>query len=370
MNKTLLKSLFPKFTKSVEESFKIITRSKKMAQIKKQDNEFSHIDFKNGILYESLKQIRYNDLNNIDQDIPKLVDVWACRFKPLSAKSFVKFIRDFITPFEEQEFTHLKRLQKVVDGKSFTLKGILCSTKLYKTKESISNYIQEYGEEEMQNISIDDIMLLKIPSTHPATREICIKWSQEYWPMSWKGNPNHQFLKEVSFDMKKENINIQKLLRILQEGVNSDCKRVPVATMVIDSKSEEIITSSLDCRFEHPLHHSIMKAIEQVAEKERLQRKEAGTIDETSGYLLNGLTVYTTHEPCVMCSMGLVHSRIQRLIFLQPTKNGALETNYQLGDRDDLNWRFETWRWLRPDDLAQLHQIEKGFTKKIPSINI
>lgn len=341
-----------------------------MAQIKDKDNEFPHIDFKNGIIHGSLKQIRYGNTTNTDKEIPKLVDVWACEFKPQSAKSFVKFIKEFVTPFEEQEFTHIKRLQKVPKGKNFLLKGILCSTKLYNTKESLTNYLHEYGEDEIRDISIEDISLLKIPSRLPITKDTCMRWSLEYWPMSWKGNPNDQVLKEVSFDIEKEKKNIQKLLGVLRQGAKSSVRNMPVATIVLDPNSEDIVASSLDCRLEHPLHHSVMKVIEQVAQNEKLRRDKHGTIDQDSGYLLNGLTVYTTHEPCVMCCMGLVHSRIDRIIFLKPTKNGALETNYQLGDRDDLNWRFGTWRWLCPDDLEKLDDIEKDYKLKITNVNI
>lgn len=46
------------------------------------------------------------------------------------------------------------------------------------------------------------------------------------------------------------------------------------------------------------------------------------TIDETksnnSHYLLTSLTLFTTHEPCLMCSMALLHSRLRELIFICP----------------------------------------------------
>ena len=35
-------------------------------------------------------------------------------------------------------------------------------------------------------------------------------------------------------------------------------------------------------------------------------------------YLLTSLTLFTTHEPCIMCSMALLHSRVKEIIFVHP----------------------------------------------------
>lgn len=35
-------------------------------------------------------------------------------------------------------------------------------------------------------------------------------------------------------------------------------------------------------------------------------------------YLLTGLTLFTTNEPCIMCSMALLHSRVREIIFVRP----------------------------------------------------
>jgi len=117
------------------------------------------------------------------------------------------------------------------------------------------------------------------------------------------------------------------------------------------------------------------------------------------GYLCLNLEVYVTHEPCVMCSMALLHSRIGRVVFgrgggsgggmmaeresgnsgkedeedaadgnkvdasigveavVAGKEHGGLDgtgsavgeasnvPNYGLFWRDDLNWRFNAWEW-------------------------
>ncbi len=83
------------------------------------------------------------------------------------------------------------------------------------------------------------------------------------------------------------------------------------------------------------------------------------------GYLCLDLEIYVTHEPCVMCSMALLHSRFGRCVFSErmpltagltaegncsaPLSEDAEETElgtlgYGLFWRPDLNWKFLTWQ--------------------------
>lgn len=82
-----------------------------------------------------------------------------------------------------------------------------------------------------------------------------------------------------------------------------------------------------------------------------------------SGYLCLDMEAYLTHEPCLMCCMAMVHSRIRRVIFAKrmPKTGGltaderatgergdAKEANslgYGLWYRKELNWRQLAWEW-------------------------
>lgn len=97
------------------------------------------------------------------------------------------------------------------------------------------------------------------------------------------------------------------------------------------------------------------------------------------GYLCLNLTLYVTHEPCVMCSMALLHSRFGRVIIGERMPGtGAIcaevkeaapankdsdsegpeggPLGYGLWWRRDLNWRTLGWEW---GDDKENHSIRQ-----------
>jgi tRNA-specific adenosine deaminase 3 len=84
-----------------------------------------------------------------------------------------------------------------------------------------------------------------------------------------------------------------------------------------------------------------------------------------NGYLCVDLDIVLTHEPCIMCSMAILHSRFNRCIFGQrmPLTGGLTADSvadrgvvhgtagdegglqYGLFWRPELNWKFMAWEW-------------------------
>ncbi|PVH77854.1 cytidine deaminase-like protein [Cadophora sp. DSE1049] len=70
-----------------------------------------------------------------------------------------------------------------------------------------------------------------------------------------------------------------------------------------------------------------------------------------NGYLCHELEIYCTHEPCVMCSMAIVHSRFGRVVFKRRMpETGGLYADGELGHglfwRKELNWTLLGWQWV------------------------
>ena len=121
---------------------------------------------------------------------------------------------------------------------------------------------------------------------------------------------------------------------------------------------------------------------------------EAACLDSSplklGGYLCAGLDAYLTHEPCVMCTMALVHSRFGRVVFRRamPGTGGLTVTpcdaeadaaadeepllgdgakslkrqakerttgtrGYGLWHRSELNWRMLAFQWVDEGAAAE-----------------
>ena len=315
----------------------------------------SHVDLELGILYGALLQIRNkNDCLSVK---PDLVQVWVGKVNPRQGKLLMSFIKTFFsledvkTPY----LNHLKRIRKVDNY----LEVIVYPYESDQQYDSIMELSLNFSEE----FSIDNLEVKEVPQNAPPTKELTQQWTNEYWPIIWKGNPNHQFLNSVEIDIQEEKQMINTLLDSLADAALSsrDSTFNFLGTAIASKVGDriEIHTICIASDINHnPQEHSVMQAISKIAEKEVMNRKSN---QNERGYLCNDMIVYTTHEPCVMCAMALVHSRIGRIIYLKPEKSsGGLESHYQLGDRDGLNWKFEIWRWLGVDEITRLDGINKN----------
>jgi tRNA-specific adenosine deaminase 3 len=66
---------------------------------------------------------------------------------------------------------------------------------------------------------------------------------------------------------------------------------------------------------------------------------------ENGSYLCTNLDVYCYLEPCVMCAMAMVHSRVGRLFYVQKNPDfGGIESQAQVHSNPHLNHNFRAFR--------------------------
>ena len=91
------------------------------------------------------------------------------------------------------------------------------------------------------------------------------------------------------------------------------------------------------------------------AHAEILALREAAAA--TGNYRLEGATMYTTLEPCVMCAGALVAARVSRLVFgARDLRFGGVRSKFRLADADVLNHRVEIVEGVLGAECAELLQ--------------
>ncbi|MBI4889522.1 MAG: tRNA adenosine(34) deaminase TadA [Acidobacteria bacterium] len=96
-----------------------------------------------------------------------------------------------------------------------------------------------------------------------------------------------------------------------------------------------------------PTAHAEIRALRQAAA-------------EIGNYRLEGTTLYSTLEPCVMCAGALVHARVRRLVFgARDLRFGGVRSKFRLCDSEILNHRVEIREGVLGADCAEL--LERFF---------
>ncbi|THW18797.1 cytidine deaminase-like protein [Aureobasidium pullulans] len=273
-----------------------------------------------------------------------------------------------------------------------------------------------------------------LPLLPPTSAEQAELWSQQYWPTIYrKTNPfgPHPSIIGRAEEEVTANNNVPRLMEMAKKvagETKAKCCGAGVGCVIIErptGKPIEVIAVAGDGRHQgfdevagqqNPMAHAVMRAIGMVARKRvrsatrdptKLNQDMAALdinrpshtpavgapkfVDKTlldypltpmerkafnkdnlipDGYLCVDLEIYLTHEPCVMCTMAILHSRFARCVFgIRMPKTGALTADggglgYGLFWRPELNWKFLCWEWKEKDPYDGDNHLHLFLDKK------
>lgn len=81
----------------------------------------------------------------------------------------------------------------------------------------------------------------------------------------------------------------------------------------------------------------------------------------SSSYLLTGLSIFLSHEPCLLCAMSLLHSRVSAVYYVRRSPGGGgLGSTYNVQEDRGLNHGFEVWEWVGGPSVSEDQQRGEG----------
>lgn len=112
----------------------------------------------------------------------------------------------------------------------------------------------------------------------------------------------------------------------------------------------------------HPLRHAALGCVAEIAHLRTVPPFSATlAIRNGSDYLLTSLSLFITHEPCVMCTMALVHSRVKEVFYIVPSSGGGFGSAFKVHGYPGLNHRIDVYdcgELVKKEDLEALRLPE------------
>ena len=231
---------------------------------------------------------------------------------------------------------------------------------------------------------------IHVPKMPPSSYEEAAQWSLEYWPSVYRKmnpyGPQPAAIEKAEAQIQRNNVAsfMAYARKVAEEGERAGIG-LDIGAVIAERSWDtlRIVAAAGDARYHaesrqqgaNPLEHAVMRVIGMIAKQRRIMLRgrdtdpqnaadepltsiETDTILKSelkpSGYLCVDLEIFLTHEPCVMCSMALLHSRFGRVFFgHRMLKTGGLTADkeeaglgYGLFWRPELNWKFLTWQWV------------------------
>eukprot|EP01080_Neovahlkampfia_damariscottae_P008282 gene8282-107_t len=272
-------------------------------------------------------------VNPVDLLSVTLKNVHIAKIEPKNISRFLQVMKEKIPT---NNLSHLKRVKKEKDGHYILL---FEETELDK----YSSVLEEF------DIKKSSLIISKVPSNE-VSNSVDFKKFSSIWPFSKPMHEKFRFLENYISSLSKEEIEkSEEYMKIaIDFAKKNESKK---GAVIVNPKTNEIIAKSFDESLNHPLHHTTMMVIQNVSILERNNKKRKINDDL---YLCTGLDLYITHEPCAMCSMALIHSRINRVFYGVPNPTfGGLGSKYYIHSISSLNHHYLVIKGLLKNQIDE-----------------
>ncbi|OCF73669.1 hypothetical protein I204_05513 [Kwoniella mangroviensis CBS 8886] len=293
--------------------------------------------------------------DEIDQD--GTMEIWTLEFTdPRLTRTALDFSKELTAT--DERLRHLKRVCRRKEKDQEICRIVLAMVTEYE-KSTLQSIMASYSP----TLSHLTPAVHTVPSSSARTQEQ-MKVKSHIWPVSFQPTP---IIPSNSSDwpIGRKAWVTSGIKRVLSLALEAKHKgELPIAAYCTAQPShfwpkkeegfipptEGLRASSNDTRISdnHPLRHSALNCIKSIAYLRTIPPfTEITPTRNGADYLLTSLSLFITHEPCVMCCMALLHSRVKEVFYVFDRSHGGGFSGSGLGinARNDLNHKFHAWKY-------------------------
>jgi tRNA-specific adenosine deaminase 3 len=256
-------------------------------------------------------------------------------------------------------FHENKYLEKVLSGKLFGDTDKLEQQKYMKMCLEAARWSLESGGAGVGALVVDPAKKQIIAIGHDERNTFPLKHavmvvvdlvSHSQGGGAWEVGSKQLILKEVeSFKRKAQQQNVGRYSVELNQ-----IKRFSSSKSV--NKQENSNSVGLSCGSEEcsAIGLDDMRSKDTPGSPDSFEAIRTDRVPKTGPYICTGYDVYVTREPCTMCAMAMVHSRVRRVFYGCPSPQGALGTNIKLHTLKSLNHHYEVFAGILENECKNI----------------